>query len=79
MPAKCDKFAVDKSFCFNLPTATVGDTYRRQLLRREELKMRGLRMIRLASEIGVQDLLAVRFVVVLVGNFSGNEDRIDLS
>src|SRR5260370_38701632 len=36
-------------------------------------------MVRLASEIRVQDLLAVRFVVVFVGRFSGYEDRVDLA
>src|SRR5437660_1129071 len=36
-------------------------------------------MVGLASEVGVQDLLAVRFVVVFAGRFGGYEYRIDLS
>ena len=36
-------------------------------------------MVGLASEIGVQDLLAVRFVVMSAGRFGGYEDRVDLS
>src|SRR6266851_8065242 len=36
-------------------------------------------MVGLASEIGVQDLLAVRFVVMFAGRFGCYENRVDLS
>jgi hypothetical protein len=35
-------------------------------------------MIRLASEIGIDDLFAMRRVAMFVGRFGGGEDRIDL-
>ena len=79
MPAKWGKLANEKKNFFNslkktLKEAAVPDTLCRGVDRRGQK----LRMVRLASEIGVQDLLAVRFVVVFARRFGGYEDRVDL-
>src|SRR6267142_3597986 len=79
MPAKWEKFANEKMISFNSSRKTIGKQTCEIIYRVGGAKWQRLRMVGLASEIGVQDLLAVRFVVMFAGRFGGYEDRVDLS
>src|SRR5216684_4143217 len=78
MPARLEKFANKGKNSFKSRPGGLAKRQERPLASWRGTERERLGMVRLATEIRVEDLLAVWFAVVLVGRFDSYEDRVYL-